>query len=240
MAKIDSVGERERLARRYLAMGDLELQKVGREPEALTEWARNALKEEMEKRGLQWSPDAVTAKTKALLENESLVPLRSYANRLRALSDRTDLQSAEIESFFYNEGVAFPDDLQESMPPVELKLLVRAKDLEAAKQYLEQKALLDSAEEGERIENEYVADQVPSKPVILRTYRDMPAAYVAKSVLDAAGIRCFLQDANVVRMDWLWSNAVGGFKLVVSETDATDAAKILDSQLSEEPADSRE
>ncbi len=29
----------------------------------------------------------------------------------------------------------------------------------------------------------------------------MPAGYVAKSVLDAAGIRCFLQDAKVVRMD---------------------------------------
>lgn len=59
---------------------------------------------------------------------------------------------------------------------------------------------------------------------------DMPAAYVDKSVLDAAGIRCYLQDANMVRMGWLWSNAMGGIKLVVREADVEDAAKILESE----------
>lgn len=68
------------------------------------------------------------------------------------------------------------------------------------------------------------------KPVVLRVYRDMPAAYVDKSVLDAAGIRCYLQDANMVRMGWLWSNAMGGIKLVVREADVEDAAKILESE----------
>jgi hypothetical protein len=66
--------------------------------------------------------------------------------------------------------------------------------------------------------------------MVLRLYRDMRAAYVDKSVLDVAGIRCYLQDANIVRMDWLWSNAMGGIKLVVREADAEDAAKILDSK----------
>jgi hypothetical protein len=76
-------------------------------------------------------------------------------------------------------------------------------------------------------------DVLTGNPVVLRTYRDMPAAYVDKSVLDAAGIRCFLQDANIVRMDWLWSNAMGGIKLVVNEADAEDAKSILDAN----PAD---
>ena len=40
-----------------------------------------------------------------------------------------------------------------------------------------------------------------NKPVILRKYRDMPAAFVEESVLDDAGIECYLQDDNVVRMD---------------------------------------
>ena len=35
-------------------------------------------------------------------------------------------------------------------------------------------------------------------------------------------------DDNVVRMDWLWSNALGGIKLLVREKDAPDAAKVLD------------
>jgi Putative prokaryotic signal transducing protein len=70
-------------------------------------------------------------------------------------------------------------------------------------------------------------DDPGNRPVVLRRYRDMPAAFVEKSVLDAAGIDCFLQDDNVVRMDWLWSNALGGIKLMVRENDATEAERIL-------------
>jgi len=140
---MDPTQEQERLANRYAAMNDLELMKVGHDPNALTEWARRALKSEMDKRGL--------AEAEATVETEA-----------------------------------------------------------------------------------------GGKPVILRVYRDMPAALVDKSVLDAAGVPCFLQDANVVRMDWMWSNAIGGIKLVVSEADVQDAAKILDSRLDELPADAEE
>ena len=65
-----------------------------------------------------------------------------------------------------------------------------------------------------------ISDDPGNRPVVLRRYRDMPAAFVEKSVLDAVGIGCFLQDDNVVRMDWLWSNAMGGIKLMVREKDA--------------------
>jgi hypothetical protein len=66
-----------------------------------------------------------------------------------------------------------------------------------------------------------------NKPVILRKYRDMPSAFVEKSVLEDAGIECFLQDDNVVRIDWFLSNAIGGIKLIVREKDAEEVEKLL-------------
>ncbi len=230
MEKIDPDRERERLSKRYGAMSDLELQKVGHDPEALTEWARQAFKEEMEKRGLEWSPDAISAKAKAVLEEETLVPLRTYDNRTAALSDRSVLQSAGIGTLFYNENQASMG--WGAAHNIEIRLMVRAKDVAAARQFLEQKSLLAAAQDSEQVTRE-----VPGKPVVLRAYRDMPAAFVAKSMLHAARIRCFLQDANVVGMDWMWSNAVGGIKLVVGENDVEDAVRILNAKLDEFPAD---
>ncbi|HEX8871124.1 MAG TPA: hypothetical protein VF758_00080 [Candidatus Acidoferrum sp.] len=77
-------------------------------------------------------------------------------------------------------------------------------------------------------------------PVVLRRYRDMPAAFVERSVLEDAGIECRLQDDNVVRLDWLWSNAMGGIKLVVRQKDAEDAAKLLDQRPAEQGSSDRE
>ena len=37
----------------------------------------------------------------------------------------------------------------------------------------------------------------------------------------------FLQDDNVVHMDWLWSDAIGGIKLVVRQKDAEESEKLL-------------
>ena len=63
-----------------------------------------------------------------------------------------------------------------------------------------------------------------------------PTAFVEKSVLENAGIQCLLQDDNAVRMDWFWSNAMGGIKLIVRQSDAADAEKLLaQAPLSEQP-----
>ena len=59
--------------------------------------------------------------------------------------------------------------------------------------------------------------------IVLRRYRNMPAALVEKSVLDAAGIECFLQDDKLMRMDWL-GNAIDWIKLFVRESDAEEAS----------------
>jgi hypothetical protein len=67
----------------------------------------------------------------------------------------------------------------------------------------------------------------PPRPVVLRRYRDLPDALLAKSILDSASIECFLIDENTIRMDWLWSTLLGGVKLWVREKDA-DAGDLLD------------
>lgn len=62
----------------------------------------------------------------------------------------------------------------------------------------------------------------------IRQFRDLPEALLAKSVLDSAGIECFLGDDNLIRMDWLWSNLLGGIKLRVRQEDAIVASRLLE------------
>ena len=63
--------------------------------------------------------------------------------------------------------------------------------------------------------------------VTIRTYRDLPEAFIARSVLENAGIECYLQDENTIRMEWLWSNLMGGARLQVAEQDESAAIEIL-------------
>jgi hypothetical protein len=72
------------------------------------------------------------------------------------------------------------------------------------------------------------ADEAEHFEVIaIRSYRDIPAALLAKSILDSAGVENFLTDVNTVRMDWLWSNALGGVRLFVKDSDASAAEELL-------------
>ncbi len=63
--------------------------------------------------------------------------------------------------------------------------------------------------------------------VILRKFRDLPEALLAKGMLDSAGVPCFLADDNMVRMDWFISNLLGGVKLLVDAEDFAGASEIL-------------
>lgn len=63
--------------------------------------------------------------------------------------------------------------------------------------------------------------------VTIRKFRDLPEALLAKGSLDSAGIECALADDNMVRMDWFYSNAIGGVKLLVNAGDAAEAEQIL-------------
>jgi hypothetical protein len=141
MTKIDPEQERTRMAAVFSAMSDEELREAGGEPAAMTDWAFQAMRDEMLKRGLDWA----------------------------------------------GKDMPLPSEMKHPEVP----------------------------------------EDPGNRPIVLRRYRDMPAAFIEKSVLENAGIECFLQDDNVVRMDWLWSNAMGGIKLIVRAKDARDAEGIL-------------
>jgi hypothetical protein len=64
--------------------------------------------------------------------------------------------------------------------------------------------------------------------MVLRRFRDMPDALLFSSVLDSAGIECYLGDENTIRMDWFWSNLLGGIKLCVRKADADGASSLLE------------
>ena len=70
--------------------------------------------------------------------------------------------------------------------------------------------------------------EVSTELVTLQHFRDVPEALLAKGKLESAGIACTLADGNLVRMDWLLSNAIGGIRLQVHEQDAEAARAILD------------
>jgi Putative prokaryotic signal transducing protein len=219
MGNIDPQQERARLAARYAAMSDLELEKVGRSPSALTEWARDALAAEMHRRGLEWRPPLKIAKP--VDEHAILIRLGDYGDRNTAGLVRDFLEGKGIPSFFREEEIQGEE--QTGAPSTEL--LVRASDLAMARSLLAEREQAELAFRNSK-DNSSTLD----RPVILRRYRDMPQAVVEKSVLDDAGIPCYLQDDNVIRMDWLWSNAMGGIKLLVREQDASDAERLLISQ----------
>jgi len=63
--------------------------------------------------------------------------------------------------------------------------------------------------------------------VAIRRFRDLPEALVAKASLDSAGIDCALVDDNVVRLDWFWSNLLGGVKLTVDAENVSAAEEML-------------
>lgn len=69
--------------------------------------------------------------------------------------------------------------------------------------------------------------------VTIRKFRDLPEALLAKGSLESAGIDAVLTDDNVVRLDWFWSNLMGGIKLNVDRENAEAANSILDQPIPE-------
>jgi hypothetical protein len=64
--------------------------------------------------------------------------------------------------------------------------------------------------------------------VVVRTFTNVADAHVARSALDAAGIPTHLADDYVIALDWLYSNAVGGVKLLVPSDRLDEASAVLE------------
>ncbi len=72
--------------------------------------------------------------------------------------------------------------------------------------------------------------------VTVRQFLTVQEAIMAKGILDSAGLESYLADENVISMNWLYSNALGGVKLQVRSTDAAIASDLLNQKPSEAEA----
>src|SRR5215469_4721541 len=62
--------------------------------------------------------------------------------------------------------------------------------------------------------------------VTVRRYRDLTEAFVGRSLLESAGIPVWIADEHLVRMNWFYSNLVGGMRLQVDERDRLSVCSI--------------
>jgi hypothetical protein len=69
--------------------------------------------------------------------------------------------------------------------------------------------------------------------VLFRRYLFLSDALLGKTVLDSVGVECLLSDANTIRVDWFWSNLLGGVKLWARENEADDSLALLDQEIPE-------
>lgn len=68
---------------------------------------------------------------------------------------------------------------------------------------------------------------MPNELVTVASFRDIPSAGLAQSILESEGINCFLDNQFTVGVNWLYSTAVGGVKLKVNKGNAEKAIEIL-------------
>lgn len=74
--------------------------------------------------------------------------------------------------------------------------------------------------------------------ILVRSYWNLLEAELAKGLLEAEGIECFLFDDNMPRMDWFRAIAIGGVKLRVDPKNVDEATRILNESVmppNEEP-----
>ena len=64
---------------------------------------------------------------------------------------------------------------------------------------------------------------------IVAHFRDLAGAEVASASLEAAGIMNVLSDTQTIGVAWYYSNALGGVRLHVSDSDAAQAREVLKS-----------
>ena len=69
--------------------------------------------------------------------------------------------------------------------------------------------------------------------VLLKRFRDLPEAMMAKGMLDSSGLKCYLVDDNMVRMNWFISNLIGGVRLMVKPEDLRTATEVLSQPIPE-------
>ena len=69
--------------------------------------------------------------------------------------------------------------------------------------------------------------------VTIAAFREPAHAHLARGFLESSGIPAVVEDEHVVGIHWLYSDAVGGVKLRVSEQHAERASSLLASRAQE-------
>ena len=64
--------------------------------------------------------------------------------------------------------------------------------------------------------------------ITIRTFDNYFNASIVLTRLQDAGVECYLKDEFTVTIDPLLTNAIGGIKLVVKDSDVNDAMKMLE------------
>jgi hypothetical protein len=59
------------------------------------------------------------------------------------------------------------------------------------------------------------------------TFTKAEDAHLLRMRLEAYGIEAFLWDENMIQMDWLYSNAIGGVKVQVADEDVPAVREML-------------
>lgn len=62
-------------------------------------------------------------------------------------------------------------------------------------------------------------------------------AHLLRMRLEAGGVPAFVLDENMVQMDWMFSNAIGGVRVVIEDGDAGAAREILSAPPADLPGD---
>ncbi len=72
------------------------------------------------------------------------------------------------------------------------------------------------------------------KWIVAETYSFPYEAQIAKTQLQAAGIPARIENEHTINMDWLYSNALGGVRLLVPEHYLQEAQSLLAQDFSQE------
>ncbi len=66
--------------------------------------------------------------------------------------------------------------------------------------------------------------------ITIATFSKPEEAHLLRMRLEAGGIPAFVQDENLVQMDWLYSNAIGGVRVQIAEEDIPKAKELLEQE----------
>ena len=167
-------------------------------------------------RGMQINPEQ---ERQRLTERYAEMPLEKLQRIAADWDELTNIARQALEAEIQRRGASIPDSVKTRPVPPQPAVEIPV------------------PEEPEEDEGPSVAIEPDNSPgvklVMIRRYRDLPEALIAKGSLESAGIESFLVDENMVRLDWFWSNLIGGAKLMVSPENANEAIAILDQPIPE-------